>query len=443
MSETDPGMNGDAELAEFLGEKPRPRWRRWLKWGLVALAVLLVVLLVSRCARGDNGPNYISEPVKRGALNLTVTATGNIRPTNIVEVGSEISGKIDKIFVDVNDRVSAGQVVAIINTDVIDDQIRQANANLAAARASVVQSQATLDVDKAQLARLQSVAKASGGKVPSKTEMQAAEGAVARDKAAVASAKANVIAVSATLSTAQTQRSRAVIRSPISGVVLARQVEPGQTVAASFNTPTLFLIAQDLSAMQLRVSIDEADIGQVHAGQKATFTVDAYPGRKFDATVDRVDLASTNTAATTSSSASASSSSASTSSVVEYEARLTVPNPDGALRPGMTATATIATANTGEQMLVPNGALRFKPEDAGKKADEGGVLNPQIGLKKDGQKATIGAGSTQQVYVLEAGNKLKAVNVVTGESDGRLTVVKSKDLKPGMKVVSGIKATAG
>ncbi|MCJ2187664.1 efflux RND transporter periplasmic adaptor subunit [Novosphingobium beihaiensis] len=425
------------DLAEFLGEQPRPRWRRWLKWGLIGLAVLLLALLIARCAGGKGEPDYFSEPVRKASLSLTVTATGSIRPTNMVQVGSEISGKIDKIMVDVNDRVTKGQVVAVINTDVIDDQIRQARANLDAAKASVEQAKATLDVDAAQLARLQTVYEASAGKVPSKTELQAAEGAVTRDRATIASARANVVAMQATLSSAQTTRSRAVIRSPVSGVVLARQVEPGQTVAASFNTPTLFIIAEDLSAMQLRVSIDEADIGQVHAGDKAQFTVDAYPGRKFDAVVDRVDLASTNTASTLNASSNAAAG-GNTDTVVEYEARLTVDNADGLLRPGMTATATIATASTGQQLLVPNSALRFKPDH--KKKEEGGVLNPQIGLQQAEQQASIGIGSTQQVYVLEPDGTLKPIKVVTGQSDGRMTVVKAEALKAGIKVVTGIKA---
>src|SRR5690606_17612637 len=168
-----------------------------------------------------------------------------------------------------------------------------------------------------QLARLQDVYRLSDGKVPSKTELEAAEAAVKRSRAGVASAQAGVAAAQAQLSTAITNRNRAVIRSPVSGVVLARQVEPGQTVAASFNTPTLFVIAEDLAQMQLRVSIDEADVGQVSAGQEANFTVDAYPGRQFPAIVERVDLASSNTATST-------QQQQQTNAVILYEARLTV-----------------------------------------------------------------------------------------------------------------------
>lgn len=428
MSETAPGEI--PSIDEFLGTETRPRWRRWAKYWVPALVILLLALYFG--SGGDKGPQYISAEVTQGSLAIEVTATGNLRPTNQVEVGSEVSGRIDRIYVDVNDQVSRGQVLAQINTDVIEDQIRQAQANLNSARASVAQAGATIDVDSAQLARLQDVYRLSDGKVPSKTELEAAEAAVKRSRAGVASAQAGVAAAQAQLSTAITNRNRAVIRSPVSGVVLARQVEPGQTVAASFNTPTLFVIAEDLAQMQLRVSIDEADVGQVSAGQEANFTVDAYPGRQFPAIVERVDLASSNTATSTQQQQQANS-------VILYEARLTVDNQSGLLRPGMTATANIATDRTGNGMLIPNGALRFEPEQ---EDDAGGVNlgGDDFGLEREEARATIGRGSRQTVHVLQDDGTLEAVEVVTGQSDGRYTVVTSDDLKTGMKVVTSVKA---
>lgn len=426
-------------MDEFLGTQARPRWRRTMKYWLPVLIVVLLILTVATCSRGAGEPGYITEPVAERSLELSVTATGNLRPTNQVEVGSEVSGKIDHIYVDVNDRVTQGQVLAQINTDVIEDQITQARANLNAATAQVAQAQATYDVDQAQLARLQNVYRISGGKVPSQVELEQAQAAVKRDRAGVAAARANVNAVEAQLSSAVTNRNRAVIRSPVSGVVLARQVEPGQTVAASFNTPTLFIIAEDLSAMQLRVEIDEADVGQVRAGQKAAFTVDAYPGRRFPALVERVDQASSNTAAQAGQQASATAA-AGGNSVVSYEARLSVANSEGLLRPGMTATAIVATGSTGKRLLVPNGALRFEPD--AKEKEAASVLNPEIGLEQKEQRATIGVGSRQRVWVMQADGKLKPIDVVTGQSDGRRTAVSSKELKAGMKVVTG-KGAAG
>lgn len=427
MSQTDTAAEQD--IVEYL-ESGKPRkWykRRWV-WLLAALLVL-AVLLFTVFSGDDNGPDYITAPVEERSLDLSVTATGNLRPTNQVEVGSEVSGRIDEVLVDVNDAVSRGQVLARINTDVIEDQITQAQASLNAARAAVLQAQATLQADAAQLARLLEVQRLSGGRVPSQAEIEQAEAAVRRAEAAVASARANVTSAQAQLSSAQTNRDRALIRSPVSGVVLARQVEPGQTVVASFNTPTLFVLAEDLSTMQLRVDIDEADVGQVQPGQKATFTVDAYPGKRFPATVERVDLASNNIAQTQQQQQG--------QQVVSYEARLIVRNDEGLLRPGMTATATIATTSTGPAMLVPNAALRFDP---GKEDEDGGIFGPQnFGLDTE-DEASIGVGSRQRVYVVEEDGTLREIEVITGPSDGRMTVVTSDELEVGMEVVTGERA---
>lgn len=417
------------DLDEFLGTGATPWWKRRIVWIPV---VLLLAALAGWYAFGreEKQTEYITEQVSTRSLDLLVTATGNLRPTTQVDVGSETSGKIDQILVDVNDQVVRGQVLARINTDIIDDQIAQGRASVHAAQAAVEQARATLDVDTAQLERLREVHRLSGGRVPSAQELAAAEGAVRRDRASLASAQANVTSAQASLNSALTQRERAVIRSPISGVVLARQVEPGQTVAASFNTPTLFVLAESLAVMQLRVKVDEADVGQVHAGQAATFTVDAYPGRRFPARVERIDLASGNIATTTSSG----------NAVVEYEARLTVANGEGLLRPGMTASASIETQRTARQMVVPNGALRFEPpeEETGSGIQVGNDDN--FGLEREEVRATINAGSRQTIYVLTAENTLREVLVTTGMSDGRYTIVTSEDLEPGMKVVTAIKA---
>ncbi len=432
------GVDGEPSVDEFLGVKERPRWRRWMKYWLPAVIILFLIFAVSRCSGGGGEVSYITEEVTEDSLELTVTATGNLRPTNQVTVGSEVTGPVDQVLVDVNDRVTRGQVIAVINTEIIDQQIAQARANLNAARASLVQAQASLEATNAQLVRFKEVRELSDGRVPSQIELEQAEAAVARDRASVNSARANIQAAEATLRANLTTRSRAVIRAPVTGVVLARQIEVGQTVVAAFNTVTLFVIAEDLAAMQLRVSIDEADVGQVEAGQEATFTVDAYPGRRFPATLERVDLASGNTVAEQSGGAAAA---AAGGSVVSYEARLIVQNPEGLLRPGMTATATIATQSTGNVMLVPNAALRFRPDQQAE--SEGGVLNVSVGLEQQEQQATIGVGSRQRVQVLQEDGTLRSIEVVTGRSDGRLTAVQSEELEPGMKVVTGVQAQGG
>ncbi|MXO71187.1 efflux RND transporter periplasmic adaptor subunit [Alteraurantiacibacter buctensis] len=429
-------VNGQ-DLDEFLGTGKQPFWKRRIVWIPALIAVLLLIAFVI-FGQGEKQTEYITEEVTTRSLDLVVTATGNLRPTTQVDVGSETSGKIDMIYVDVNDQVVRGQVLARINTDIIDDQITQGRASVNAAQAAVEQARATLEVDTAQLERLREVHRQSGGRVPSAQELTAAEGAVRRGRATLASAQANVTSAQASLNSALTQRDRAVIRSPITGVVLARQVEPGQTVAASFNTPTLFVLAENLSIMQLRVKVDEADVGQVRAGQPATFTVDAYPGRRFPARVERIDLASGSISTT-----SADTSGSSGNAVVEYEARLTVSNTEGLLRPGMTASASIETQRTARQMVVPNGALRFEPPE---EDDAGGIEmrnDEQFGLEREEERATINAGSRQTIYVLTAENELREVLVTTGLSDGRYTIVTSEDLEPGMKVVTAIKTAEG
>lgn len=424
-------MSDTQTMDEFLGAPSRGRWKRLALIIVPGIVLLLIALVVVKVTSGGDGPGYVTQDVTTGSLDITVTATGNLRPTNQVDVGSEVSGKIDYVYVDVNDRVTRGQVLARINTDVIENDITRSRANLNSSLANVERAKATLQYDQAQLDRLKQVYELSGGKVPSKSELEVAEANVTRDKAALAAEQASVVSSRASLSSSETQRSRAIIRSPVSGVVLARQVEPGQTVAASFNTPTLFVLAEDLSAMQLRVSVDEADVGNVLPNQKASFTVDAYPGREFPASVERVNLGSNNTTTQAQGQANA---------VVVYEARLTVANPEGLLRPGMTATANIATESTGSGLLVPNSALRFRPPEA----SDGGAQFVNNGnnatLERREQQATIGVGSRQTVFVLKDDGKLESVSVVTGRSDGRLTLVTSKDLKKGMKVVTSLKA---
>lgn len=440
-------------LDEFLGVKPQPFWRRRLKWIIGIAVLLLLALLLAKCFGGSSGPEYATVKVDRGQLVTTVSATGKLAPINQVTVGSQLSGQIVKVLVDVNDQVVAGQPLAEIDPEQYDDAIRQGEAQLAANQAQVANAQATVAESQAQLARLEEVYKLSGGKVPSGTELQTGRADVQRALAALKVARANVVASDATLAQNKTQRARATIRSPVSGVVLARSVDPGQTVAASFNTPTLFVIAEDLSQMKLEVAIDEADVGSVKKGQEASFTVDAFPGKTFPATITRVDIGSNLTASSASSSSSSTSSSSSSSSssseVVSYAADLSVNNSDGQLRPGMTATADIVTADKSNVLLVPNAALRFTPETTGA-SDEGGSggITSAITFRRPrrsgaSQTVIIGRGATQTVYVKGKDGKPQAVQVTTGDSNGSMTEVLSGDLKPGMEVITGRLAGSG
>tara|TARA_R110000772_G_scaffold52228_14_gene119809 strand:+ start:72 stop:1385 length:1314 start_codon:yes stop_codon:yes gene_type:complete len=429
----------NANLDEFLETpEPSPIWR-YGKWILLAVAILLVALLVSKLFFGKDEIEYVTDTVKRGDITVDVTATGNLAPTEQVEVGSEISGIVRKVLVDVNDRVSKGQAIAIIDTERLNDIVKQSQASLAASQASAVSARATLNEAQAQMTRLREVYRLSDGQVPSKTEMTAQQAIVARAAAALNSARANVVAAQAALSSNKTQLSRATIRAPVSGVVLKRLVDPGQTVQASFNTPSLFVIAEDLSRMQLEVAVDEADVGQVAAGQSGNFTVDAYPGEKFPATILRVNLGSTNL------SGSSSTNSTSASDVVSYTALLNFNNDDLKLRPGMTATATIRTSGEKDVLMVPNAALRYiPPKEEGQTEESGGFgfSPPRANGTQVTQETQIGVGSRQTVYILGDDNKLRKIILITGQSDGRQTAVTGKDIKVGQRIVIGQKAKA-
>ncbi|KQN00329.1 efflux RND transporter periplasmic adaptor subunit [Sphingomonas sp. Leaf25] len=426
------------DLDQFLRVKPQPRWRKWLKWALIALGVVLLGLAVRSCVKGGDAPQYVSQAVEQAPLTVTVSATGKLAPTNQVEVGSQLSGLVTQVVADVNDRVIKGQPLALIDPEQLDDAIRQGQAQVNANRAQVATAEATLNEARAQLQRLEDVRRLSGGRVPSATELQTQQAAVQRAVAGVRQAQANVEASRAQLNSSQTQRYRAIIRSPVNGVVLARQVEPGQTVAASFNTPTLFVIAEDLRGMKLEVAIDEADVGQVQNGQRADFTVDAFPGETFPARITRVDLGSNLSAQTASSTTSTATT---TGQVVSYAATLSVANPDLKLRPGMTATAEIVTLERPRALLIPNAALRFRPSDADASASGGGLASAFGPPRRRrgggaGKAATIGRGSQQTVYIVGQDGKPQPVQITTGNSNGAMTEVTGGGLKPGMKVIT-------
>ncbi len=426
-----------APLDDFLGTPKPGWWTRWGQWAAVAVGVVLLILLARSLFGSGPETEYLTALVQRGDLSVTVSATGNLAPTKQIDVGSEISGIVEKVMVDVNDRVRKGQALAIIDTSRLDDAVRQSEASLTANQASVAQARATVAEAQAQLSRFREVSRLSGGRVPSKSEMTSQEAAVARAMASLRVAQANVAAAQAQLSSNRTQVAKALIRSPVSGVVLKRTVDPGQTVQAAFNTPSLFIIAEDLTQMKLEVAVDEADVGQVRAGLPVSFTVDAWPARTFPAQVTRVNLGAKNL------SGSSSSAVASSSTVVSYIANLALSNTDLTLRPGMTATATIRTAGEKHVLLVPNAALRFTPPETGTTKKKGFSIGPpERSQPRAPQERGIGVGSRQTVYVREADNSLRAVCVITGRTDGRNTAVSANDLKPGMAVVTGVRAAA-
>lgn len=392
--------------------------RRWLL--IAGGIVLLVVLWAFFSSGGKAGGQYVTEEAVLGKLVVTVSASGTLQPTTSIDVGSEQSGTLASVLVQENDYVKKDQLLAQLDTRKLSDTVAKSQAALASANASVAQAQATVAETKASLARMQQVAEISGGKVPAKTELDTAEAAVLRAVANEASARAAVTQAQATLKTDETNLGKGTIRSPVDGVVLARKVEPGQTVVAAMTIPVLFTLAEDLSRMELQVKVDEADVANVKLGQTAEFNVSAWPGRKFPATILRVGIGSTTT-----------------DNVVTYKTVLAVNNDDLALRPGMTATASIITANLQNVLLVPNAALRFTPPVAAEPKAGGSFISnlmprPPAGPKKQTGKLEEGS---QQVWVqTESGPQ--AVPVKIGVSNGRLTEITGGDLKAGMAVIT-------
>jgi HlyD family secretion protein len=424
-----------ADLDRFLGVAPPGFFARHRR-GLWIAGACLLVLVVAWAVFGSRGDrtSYATAEVTRGDLQVLISATGNLAPTNEVEVGSELSGLIEAVLVDVNDRVTRGQPIARLDTLRLRDAIARSEAALLQARAGVAQADATERQSQATLARFEEVHRLSNGKVPSATELDSARAEHDRAVANQKSARAAVAAAEAQLSSDRTNLAKATIRSPVTGVVLSRQIDPGQTVAASFNTPTLFRIAEDLSSMKLEVKVDEADVGQVREGQSATFTVDAFPEREFPAVIQRVDVGANSASGGTSSASSSSGS----STVVAYTAVLTVQNPELLLRPGMTATASIVTQTERNVLLVPNAALRFKPKADGatKKGAFSMMGPPGRLLPRRDKNAKVSRGSQQALYVLDEKGEPQPLLVTVGATNGTVTSVSGPQVEAGLQVVT-------
>ncbi len=427
------GASGDADLATLLDEPTARTWyRRPLPWVIAAAVVLGAAgtwwWLSSRAASA--APRYSTRAVGRGNLTLLVTANGTIQPTRSINIGSELSGTVLKVNVDVNDRIKKGQVLVVLDPAKLKDQVLRSQATVTAADAKVAQTAATIVEARAALGRLEEVARLSAGKVPSKTELDRGRATLARALADDASARAGVSDAKAAASTDQINLSKASITSPADGVVLTRNVDPGNAVAASLQAVTLFTVAEDLSKLRLWVYVDEADVGSVKVGQDATFTVSAYLSRNYPARITRVGFGSTIT-----------------DNVVTYLTYLDVDNADLSLRPGMTATATITANRRNDVLLVPNTALRFTPTtvaDPGAKKSIASSLLPRMPSSNTRRPAAAGASTAnaKQVWVLPADGKGApiAVAVIPGISDGHMTEITGGDLKAGMQVITDQKA---
>ncbi len=397
--------------------------KRLQRYLVIVFVAILAVTAVIINAGKTTETRYKTEQATRGDLTVIVTATGTLQPTNTVSVGSELSGIIKSVEVNYNDRVKIDQILALLDTSKLEAQLTQSRAALESAVAKVSQTQATVLETRAKLSQLHKVRELSSGKVPSKSEMDVAEAAFERAKADASSAVASVSQSEAALRAYETDMYKSVIRSPISGVVLTRSIEPGQTVAASFQAPVLFTLAEDLKQMELHVNVDEADVGKVQEGQKATFNVSAHPNRTFEARITQIRYASTTT-----------------SGVVTYETVLKVDNSDLLLRPGMTATADITVKKVENAILLPSAALRFTPPvQQGKKFSTGlvGALLPRPPSGTQQHSDTTTNGKRQRIWILKNG-QLSPVYITTGSTSGDMTEILAGDVRPGMEVVVDI-----
>jgi HlyD family secretion protein len=393
-----------------------PSWtqHRWLKWVAAVLIGLLLSGLGWWLTSSTNGVHYITEPVTRGDLTVIVTATGSIQPTNKVDVSSELSGTVRKVLVDYNSTVKAGQVLAELDTDKLKATVNSSRAKVQAANAKVQEAQATVIEKEHDVERKKRLA---GTQAISAQELDQSQAAYDRAVAALASARADVDVAEADLKLNETNLSKAYIRSPINGVVLTRDVDPGQTVASSLQAPVLFTIAEDLKQMEVQVDVDEADVGKVKVGQNATFTVDAYPDRSFPATIRDVRFASETI-----------------QNVVTYKAILDIDNSELLLRPGMTATAQIKVTHIENALLVPNAALRYTPpaNNASKRSLISRLLpHPPFRAASRQEDET---GRNRAVWVLRDGTPAQ-VNLEIGSSDGRFTEVRRGELQVGQAVI--------
>jgi HlyD family secretion protein len=415
--------HAESDVAKSLDLGAIPGRRKRRRRRIVALLVIIAVVAVVVLRKGEESApmQFETREVQRGDLVVVVTATGTLQPTNEVEVGSEISGIVKSVEADYNDKVKVGQVLARLDTSKLEAQETQFKAALESAKAKVLQAKATVNETSSKLAQYQQVRELSQGKVPSQAEFDAAQAAFERAKADDASAAAAVAQAQATLEATQTDIGKAIIRSPIDGVVLTRSIEPGQTVAAAFQAPVLFTLAEDLTQMELHVDVDEADVGQVKEGQEATFDVDAYMDRTFHATITQTRFGPKTV-----------------EGVVTYETVLKVDNSDLSLRPGMTATADITVKKVQNALLIPMAALRFTPPAPPTKAPSRGLLGAM--LPRPPMRMTAksqGNGSTrgkQQVWVLQEGQPV-AIPVTIGATDGVMAEVLSGDIGPGTQVV--------
>ncbi|MCT7601850.1 efflux RND transporter periplasmic adaptor subunit [Aliarcobacter butzleri] len=411
------------ELESFSSKKRINRKFIYIATAIVSFLAIVLFFIFNGNDK-SNKIEYITKKVTQGDLSVVVSTTGNLNPTNSVEIGIEVSGTLKEIFVDFNDEVKAGQILAKIDTVKLQSQVDSSTAALAIAVANQKESQVLLNNKKTLYDRTLNMYKNSGGKYPSKNELDDTRFSYEAAVESLEAAKAKVLQSQSNLKTDKQNLEKASVKSSIDGIVLNREVEVGQTLAATMSAPKLFTIAKDLTNMDLIVSIDEADVADIKKDLPVTFTVDAYPNKVFNGKVKQVRLNPVDT-----------------NGVVTYETVVSVDNEDLLLKPGMTATAKIITKESKNKLLIPNGALRFKPKMQEQK--NGGVnlvgpnMNRPANVARDLSKKEL-----SPIFILE-NNQPKRVMVKVLDSDGKLTSIESEELKVDDEVIISQKSDDG
>ncbi len=376
------------------------RW--WVKLIIVALILAGIWFIKARYFSAPTLPPYRIAKVEKGDIADLVEASGPINPVNTTEIGALVSGEILKIYVDYNSEVKKGDLMAVIDQTQILASLEEARASLSSAKESLASSTKAYDLAKLNYQRYQELYKKE---YVSKVALEEYELAYVNAKSSLNAAKASVVRAQSNVDTAEKNLSNTRIVSPIDGVVLTRKVSEGQTITAGFSTPELFVVAQDLTKMQIEAKVSEADIVKIQPGQRASFTLDGYMGEKFEGKVRQVR---TNYVDTSSSSNSSSSTS--------YTVIVDVDNADLRLKPGMTATMTIYTQDKHDVLVVPNEALRFSPSFNKKTYDNTGVWKVQRGQEPQRVDVSIGIIATKNTEIT-GGDLQEGDRVIIGENN--------------------------
>ncbi len=355
----------------------------------IIFLILIIIAIPFILNKKNSQVKYITEPVKKRTITRIVEATGTIEPVNTVDIGSQVSGMINEIYVDYNSEVEKGQLLAQIDTSLFEAQLKQATANINNAKATLSKNQAILEYDTKTYKRYKNLYSRN---LISKNDLDSAESAYKSDLAQVSAAKASIMQAEANYATASANMRYTKIISPVKGIVISKEVEVGQTVAASFQTPTLFTVAEDLNKMKIETSVSEADIGKVKEGQDVEYTLDGYPDSVFYGKVTQVRL-----------------SPVTESNVVTYTVIIEVENEEGKLMPGMTANVSIITDKKENVLTVPNIALKFTTVDNKQKYENKGIWTDRKGKPV---RIDIETGVSDDSYTQIISDKIKEGDIV-------------------------------